>query len=215
MAQEITALKAQKHNPDRISVYLDGDYAFGLYRVVASWLSVGQELSEEKINQLKKEEASEKAYQRALNYLSYRPRSEREVRENLQKHDTPEEDIEEVLERLREMHLVDDRDFAQTWVENRATFRPRGRIALKNELRQKGVDTQVIDEVLQDLNEEELAYRAAQKKHRRYRKLEWPEYRRKMYGFLSRRGFDYYVAGQIVKRVWNENQPSSSDENES
>ena len=84
----ITALKAQK-NPDRVSVFLDDEFAFGLYRVVAASLRVGQTLSEEKIRELEETEDVEKAYQRAINYHSYRVHSESEVRKNLKKHDTP------------------------------------------------------------------------------------------------------------------------------
>jgi regulatory protein len=212
MKRKITALKAQKHNPQRVSVYLDDEYAFGLYRVVAAWLKVGQELSEEKISQLKEAEAGEKAYQRALNYLSYRPRSENEVRQNLNKHNTPEEVIEEVLERLRRSHLVDDHQFAKDWVDNRAAFRPRGRVALRSELRQKGIENKIIDEVLQNLDEEHLAYQAANTKSRRYIKLAWPEFRQKMLGFLARRGFNYAIAAAVVEQVWHEHKPGSSHE---
>lgn len=206
MAKKITALKAQKNNPDRVSVFLDNNYAFGLYRVVAAWLHVGQQLDEEKIRQLKASEAGEKAYQRALNFLSYRVRTEAEIRRNLKKHDTPDEIIENVLERLRRNHLVNDHIFAQTWVENRSEFRPRGRRALTSELRQKGVGQEIIDEVLQNIDEEHLAYQAALKNARKYRQHDWPDFRKKLLGFLARRGFNYAVAAPVVERVWAEGQ---------
>ncbi len=209
MAKKITALKAQKRDPERVSVYLDDEYAFGLYRVVAAWLQVGQELDEEKIRQLKQAEADEKAYHRALHFLSYRVRTEAEIRRNLNKHDTPEGTIEEVLERLRRNNLVDDRQFANTWVENRSTFRPRGRRALRSELRQKGVDQEIIDEALQEIDEEELAYRAARKNARKYLKLDWPEFRKKLSGFLTRRGFNYAITASVVERVWAEEQDNA------
>ncbi|MBC8506019.1 MAG: RecX family transcriptional regulator [Anaerolineales bacterium] len=206
MAKKITALKAQKKNSDRVSVFLDGEYAFGLFRVVAAWLQVGQEIDEEKIRQLNQTEAGEKAYQRALNFLSYRVRTETEIRRNLNKHDTPESVIEEVLERLRRNNLVDDLHFASTWVENRSEFRPRGRRALQSELRQKGVEQEVIEEALENLDEEELAYRAAKKNARKYLRFEWPEFRKKLLAFLARRGFNYGVAAPVVEQVWAEEQ---------
>ncbi|MBM3144317.1 MAG: regulatory protein RecX [Chloroflexi bacterium] len=206
MARRITALRVQKRNPDRVSVYLDDEYAFGLHRVVAAWLEVGQELDDEKIRQLEQAEAGEKAYQRALNLLSYRIRAEAEIRRNLVEHDTPESVIEEVVERLRRAKLVDDLDFARSWVENRSEFRPRGRRALQNELRQKGIAREIIAEVLQNSNEEELAYRAAKENVRKYRTPEWPEFRRKLLAFLARRGFEYATAAPVVERVWAEEQ---------
>ncbi len=208
MSRKITGLQVQKKNPNRVNVFLDGEFAFGLFRVVAAWLQVGQELSEEKIRQLTQAEAEEKAYQRALNFLSYRPRAEAEIRRNLRKHDTPEELIETVLERLRRNRLVDDEAFARAWVENRCEFRPRGRRALRSELRQKGLEDQVIAEALEELDEENLAYKAAKQKARAYRQLEWPEFRKKMLGFLSRRGFNYSIAAPAVERVWVEERES-------
>lgn len=206
MEKRITALKAQKNNPDRISVFLDDEFAFGLFRVVAAWLQIGQELSEEKIRQLQESEVSEKAYQRAVNFLSYRVRTEIEIRRNLRKHDTPDESVEQVLERLRRNRLIDDFEFARTWVENRSEFRPRGRRVLTSELRQKGVDQNIIDEALQDIDEEALAYQAAHKNARKYRRYEWPDFRKKLLGFLARRGFNYSIAAPIVEQVWAEEQ---------
>jgi regulatory protein len=209
MAKKITALKAQKKNSERISVFLDDEFAFGLYRVVAAWLEVGQEINEEKIRQLQGAEAGEKAYQRALNFLSYRVRSEAEIRRNLQKHDTPDEFIGQVLERLQRNQLVDDLEFAKSWVDNRSEFRPRGRRALNSELRQKGVDQKIIEEVLQDIDEAALAYQAAHKNARKYRKYEWPDFRKKLLGFLARRGFNYSIAAPVVEQVWAEEQNNS------
>ena len=209
MAKRITALKAQKHNPDRVSVFLDDEYAFGLYRVVAAWLEVGQELDEEKIRQLTQSEVSEKAYQRAVNLLSFRVRTETEIRRNLNKHDTPDSVIEDVIDRLRRNNLVNDLQFAKTWVDNRSEFRPRGRRALQSELRQKGVDQEIIEEALSGLNEEALAYQAAKKNVRKYLRFEQPEFRKKLLGFLARRGFNYGIAAPVVEQVWAEEQENT------
>ena len=206
MGRKITALKKQKRNSQRINVYLDDEFAFGLSRFAAAWLQVGQELSPEKIQELQDVDAQEVAYQRALNFISYRPRSEAEVRKNLQKHETPEEVIIEILARLRQNGLVDDLQFAQTWVENRSTFRPRGRRALAVELRQKGITNEAIDEALRELDEDSLAYQAALKQSRKYSGLEWQVFRQKMGAFLARRGFSYGVAKPVIEQVWSEMQ---------
>ncbi len=206
MDRKITALKVQKRNYQRINVYLDDEFAFGLSRYAAAWLQLGQELSPEKIKELRDIDTQEVAYQRALNFISYRPRSEAEVRKNLKKHDTPEEVIPEVLDRLRRIGLVDDVQFAQTWVENRSTFRPRGRRALVAELRQKGIGDEAIDEALFDLDEDSLAYQAALKQSRKYEGLEWQIFRQKMGAFLTRRGFNYGVAKPVIEQVWSEMQ---------
>ena len=80
--KKITALQVQKRNPNRVNVHLDGEYAFGLARIVAAWLKVGQTLEEEKISELQADDARERAMQQAMLFLSYRARSEKEIRDN-------------------------------------------------------------------------------------------------------------------------------------
>lgn|SRR5574341_162853 len=201
---KITAIEPQKRDPDRVSIYLDGEYKFGLARVVAAWLKIGQELSQEKIASLQAEDVRERAYQQALLFLSYRARSESEIRQNLRKHDIPEDVIEQTLERLRESRLADDQQFARAWVENRNTFRPRSRRALKMELHQKGLSEEVVQSALAGLDEEALAYEAGLKRARRLQVVEWDEFRRKLSEFLTRRGFPYPVIASVVSRLWNE-----------
>jgi len=202
--RKITALQVQKRNPNRVNVHLDGEYAFSLARIVAAWLQVGQTLDEEKLSQLQADDARERAMQQAMLFLSYRARSEQEIRQNLSKHEIPDAVIEETLERLRQSGLANDKNFANAWVENRNTFRPRGRRALTLELRQKGIDDSIIESVLEDLDEDVLAYEAGQKKASKLRVQEWSEFRKKLSDFLARRGFSYSVIAPIVSRLWSE-----------
>ncbi|HMB23032.1 MAG: regulatory protein RecX [Chloroflexota bacterium] len=187
-----------------MNIHLDGEFAFGLSRIVAAWLRVGQELSEEKVEQLQAEEARERAYQQAMLFLSYRDRSESEIRQNLRKHEIPEPVIEQTLERLRQDGLANDQKFARTWVENRNTFRPRSRRMMAMELRQKGLSDEAISSATANVDDEALAYEAAQKKVTRWKDLEWSEFRKKMSDFLGRRGFPYSVVAPVVTRLWNE-----------
>ena len=202
--KKITALVVQKRNPNRVNVHLDGEYAFGLARIVAAWLRVGQELDEEKLKQLQVEDARERAVQQALLFLSYRTRSESEIRQNLRKHEMPEEVIEETLARLRQDGLANDGQFAQAWVENRSTFRPRSRRMLAMELRQKGLDDEAVSSALETVDDEPLAYEAAKKRAARLKTLEWADFRKKLSEFLARRGFSYSVIAPVVTRIWNE-----------
>ena len=215
MAYKITALTQQKRNRQRVNVYLDGEYAFGLARIVAAWLEVGQELSAEKIARLKEEDGREMAYQRALNLLSYRPRTQAEIRKKLEEHEFSEADIAYTLERLQRSGLLDDAAFARAWVDNRNEMRPRGRRALSFELRRKGVAPEVIEQTLEAIDEEQLAYRAAQKRARRYKTLDFQGFRKKMYSHLVQRGFGYDAIGAVVERVWQEGQDTNPSEEES
>ena len=200
----ITALTLQKRNHQRVSVFLDGEYAFGLARIVAAWLEVGQELSDEKIAQLRAEDEREVAYQRALRLIQYRPRSENEIRQLLKRHATPEESAEEVIERLKQSGLIDDTGFAQTWVENRADLRPRSRRALAYELSRRGIDAQVIEQSLTAIDDDAMAYQAAQRPARKHKDLEWNDFRQKMYRYLAQRGFNYEASAQAIAKVWQE-----------
>jgi regulatory protein len=202
--QKITALVVQKKNPNRVNVHLDGEFAFGLARIVAVWLRVGQELSEEKIEQLKAEDGRERAFQQAVLFLSYRVRSEAEIRQNLRKHEIPDAVIDQTLERLRQNGLADDTKFASAWVENRNTFRPRSRRMMAMELKQKGLGDEAIQAAVQTVDDEAAAYEAAQKRAPRFKTLEWNDFRKKLSEFLARRGFSYSVISPVVTRIWNE-----------
>jgi len=201
---KITALVVQKRNPNRVNIYLDGEYAFGLALIVAAWLKVGLELDEEKIKRLQVEDARERAIQQAMLFLSYRPRSESEIRQNLRKHEYSDEVIDRTLERLRQDGLANDDQFARAWVENRSTFRPRSRRLMAMELRLKGLDQEAVSSAVETVDDAALAYEAAQKRVPRFKDLEWIEFRKKLSGFLTRRGFSYAVIAPLVTRIWNE-----------
>jgi regulatory protein len=205
---KITLIETQKKNPNRVNIYLDDQFAFGLSRIVAAWLSVGQVLSDEKVIALQSEDAREVAMQRALRFLSYRARSMQEVRSNLEKNETPEAAISFTLQRLQENGLLNDQEFAQTWVENRNTFRPRSRRALAMELRYKGLEDELVQDILdKNIDENSLALDAARKYVRKLRGLEWQEFRLKLGGFLGRRGFSYAIIAPVLRLVWDELHP--------
>jgi len=200
----VTKLEPQKKNPQRLNVYLNGEFAFGISRLVAPWLQEGNELSQGEISGLQSEDQIQQGYQRAINFLSYRARSEQEIKLNLQKHQVPEAIIESILERLRDASLVDDREFAQQWIENRVRFHPRSKRALSSELYRKGLSKQIIEDTLLDIDEEVLARSLAQKKVSKLRNLDKSTFQKKMYGFLSRRGFHYGISKEVVSQLWDE-----------
>jgi regulatory protein len=204
MAGTITALKAQKRNPQRVNVYLDGRYAFGLAAIEAARLRRGQVLSDEDIERLKERDSFEKAHDRALRFLSYRPRSEAEVRRYLQDKAVSPVIEEEVIERLTRAKLLDDLAFARYWVENRESFNPRGLRMLRYELRQKGLSEETIAQALTDLDEQESAYRIALRRGRRLAHLDQLSFRQKLGAYLLRRGFPYEVVNLTVERAWQE-----------
>lgn len=204
MAGKITTLEVQKRNPDRVSVYLDGRFAFGLPALVAARLAQGQFLSDADVAALQEEGAVEEAYNRALHFLSYRPRSRAELEEYLEKRGVNEPQIERITGRLERAGLLDDEAFAKYWVENRERFRPRGLRALRYELRNKGIGDDTIEEALAAVDVSESAYRSAGKKARQLRNTDQQTFCRKLVEYLARRGFSYEVAREAAERLWTE-----------
>jgi regulatory protein len=201
--KKITAIEPQK-NRNRVNLHLEGEFAFGLARITAAWLKVGDVLSDEKVAKLQADDARERALQQAMLFLSYRTRSEKEIRQNLRKHEIPEDVVEETIERLRENGLANDNKFARVWVENRNTFRPRSRRVLTMELRQKGLDDETVQAAVSNVDENALAYESACKRAGRFKSLEWGEFRKKLSEYLARRGFPYSVIAPVVTKVWDE-----------
>ena len=204
MAGKITKLEYQKKNPGRVSVFLDGRFAFGLPAIIAARLKRDQLLSDAEIESLQAEGAVEEAYGRALNYLSYRPRSRAEVEIYLQKRDLSPVEIETVAERLERAGLLDDEEFARFWVENRERHRPKGLRALRYELRGKGISNETIERALVSVDVQDSAYRSAAPKARQLAHLDQGAFTKKIIEYLARRGFDYEVARETAGRHWAE-----------
>lgn len=204
MGQTITALEPQKRQRDRVSVYLDGEFAFGLPDVEAARLQVGQTLSEEAIAELRAVDALTRAFDRAVRLLARRPYSAAEIRRSLASKEIAPGVIDEVLARLESLGYVDDYAFAQYWVENRERFRPRGARALRYELRQKGIADAIIQQALDGFDSAESAYAAAHDQVRRLRGLDRRTFRTRLSGFLARRGFEYGTVREVVDRLIHE-----------
>ena len=204
MEGRITALTFQKRNPERVNVHLEGRFAFGLAAIEAATLRVGQFLSAPEVTELRERDTQERAYERALNLLSYRARSAAEISRRLRQADFPPSAIKRALARLEKLGLIDDRAFARYWVENREEFRPRGQRMLRWELQRKGVADEIIDEVLAPLDETATASRLARKRASRLLHLDEATFRRRLGAYLGRRGFAYSIISDVVREVWEE-----------
>ena len=200
----ITIIEVQKRNKERANIYLDGEYAFSLTLIEAAKLRKGQTLSEAEIGALQAADQTTRAIDQAVRFLAYRPRSIAEVRQNLTQKKFPEPAIESAIARLEELGYLDNMAFARYWLENRQTFKPRGPMALRYELRQKGVADAIIDIVLDDVDIYDAAYRAAQDKARRLRRLDRHAFRHKLGGFLQRRGFAYGLSKEVIQQLETE-----------
>ncbi len=211
----ITGIEQQKKNPNRVNIYLDEQFAFGLYKASALHLKVGDTLDDASIQALEQKDAAEEAYQKALKLLNIRPRSEHEMRSRLQEYGFADEIIDPVIANLLEKNYLNDQQFAAEWIENRTTFRPRGKRLLRIELMKKHVDEEEIQTALAALPEEEQLVREAAKKYsNRLKGLDESTFKKRLYGFLVRRGFSYDDIKPILDEVWEENARLNSLENE-
>ena len=198
----ITALTTQKRNKDRVNIFLDGEFAFGLAAVAAMNLRTGQELSGAEIAALQELDEVEKAKKTALALISRRPRSRVEIERHLRKKHVDDLVIGEVVERLAAVDLLDDVAFVEYWIDQRETFRPRGRLALRQELMQKGISRTIIEDALENVDEREAARRAADKKTRRWEHLPENEFRAKLSRYLQRLGFPYDIIKETTNSSW-------------
>ncbi len=197
----ITALQVQKRDKERVNVFIDGEFAFGLNVLDAARLRKGQVLAEAEIVALRDADAVVQAVNIAAHFLSYRPRSEQEVRRNLTEKETPAAIIDVAIERLNGLGYLDDAAFARYWVDNRNQFKPLSHRALRQEMRQKGLSDTVIAEALGDQSESDLAYKAATTQLRKFRNRTLREFKTKMNAFLQRRGFSYSTTQDVVARL--------------
>ena len=210
-AGKITALRAQAKDPQRVNVFVDGEFAIGisLTTITKAGLHVGKQLSAEEFAKLEQIESGDKAYLAALRFLEARPRSIAEVRARLGRKDFAPEAIDAAIARLAELELLDDAAFARYWVENRQAYRPRGAGALRDELRRKGIDADVTAEVLNDDSltgdEAASAWGLARGALRKYAgSQDRNAFTRRMGSFLQRRGYTFGVIRPIVDQLWAE-----------
>jgi regulatory protein len=218
---KITAIDPHKRHPDWWHIALDGDYAFTLDggTIVAEGLTVGTELGAQDVERLRRVAEERRLLDAALRYLTVRPRSRMEVRRRLLQRrpnrPAPEPElVERVLARLERMHQLDDRDFAEYWVEQRERFSPRAAYALQQELRQRGVDRETAEAAAEDEQDEERALAAARQRLRTLNAPDYEAFRTKLGSFLMRRGFRYGLAQALVRRLWEEERGERPDDDE-
>jgi regulatory protein len=149
---KITAITQQVKTPGRYSVFVNETFAFALSEggLLNSKVYVGQELSADDLAAHKDSAALDKAYGLTLRYVARRLRSEWELNEYFRRKDIDEETGRQILARLREYGYVDDRKFAESWVQNRRLLKDVSKLRLALELRQKHVPDEIIRQALEE-----------------------------------------------------------------
>ena len=200
-SKEITELEVQKKNSKRISVFLDHEFAFGIDSQTGSSLKVGDFLTEAQIESLINQDQRQKAYDKSLRLLSYRDRSEAEIRNRIISSGMDEEQANYAIARLKEQRFLDDENFSQNWVENQNDFRPRSKRALRYELRKKGISEENIQKALESANDADTAVKLAVKYREKNRSVDEKSFRVKLGRYLSGKGYDYEIIRDTTRKV--------------
>jgi len=198
---KITKISVQK-NTERLNIYLDGVFAFGIRQELLGDydLRVGKELSKGEIARLNKDDELKRCLDKAYRYLSYRPRSEKEVTDKLlEKY--PQKTVMAALKKLKEYKYVDDSAFIKFWLDSRASS--RGPALLRLELSQKGVSKTLIEESLSSIDKEALIEDALKlvRGKKKYRDLDANDLYKKVAPFLSRRGYGYDIIKEVIRVI--------------
>ncbi len=200
----ITKIEEQVNNPDRVNIFIDGRFALGLSEELRylNGLREGQEIDPARLEELVKKEEFQKAMEQALNFLSFRKRSRKEVYDRLRKSDFPEETILSVLDRCQDLKYIDDYSFAESFIKDKTNINKHGSRRIKQELRLKGISDEIINSFEVDQEAEyEMALRLAEKRVRSYKNDDYQKKYRKLSGYLARRGYDYSIISDVLKEV--------------
>lgn len=211
----ITAIEAQQSNDDRASVFLDGEFAFGVHQdvVVKHGLRVGQTLTPEEQQEIEHDEQYVQAKQRALDYLAHKPRTETEVRRKLRRQEMSEAVMEDVVARLYELNYLDDEAYAEDYVRNRFASKAYGPDRIRRELVERGIDRHIADEAVQELFADKdliaVAREHAEKRWARLADEDDPRRRKqKLYRYLRRRGFTSSTISPLLDELERETRVS-------
>jgi regulatory protein len=198
----VTDIKKQKRSDTRYSVYLEGEYVFALsdLDLSTSGLRVGQELTDAQVAEYIESASEAKAYALALRFLGLRPRSVREMRDYLRRKDITPGDVESATERLLRAKLLDDLEFARSWIRTRQSLRPRSSRMLQQELAAKGVSRDVVAEAIGELDGDAQLDTLVEVMQRKRR---LPQYAtaEKLLGYFARQGYPYDQLKKALERL--------------
>jgi regulatory protein len=206
----ITKIEKQKKSKKRWNVYLDGEFAFGVYEdtLLKYGLRVNDEVSEKIINEIKDFDEYQFAKKTAYDFLSYCTRSTSEIRSKLKTKIISAGTIDRVIEHLQNLGLLNDEGFARELVQSRIGTKSLGRRVLKQKLMHKGisglVSDKVLDELLSEDKEKELALKIFRKYVPKLKNLDRNKKRKKLFDHLIRKGFDVDIITEILNEKLNE-----------
>jgi len=209
----ITELKITGGRGSKITIVFDDLSTLEISKeaLEESDISTGLAVSPQQIQELKQRDHYFSCLNAALRFMTHRPRSKREVAIRLRQRGFSGKTIETVLKKLEEKKLLDDAEFAKVWTDNRKAFSPRSKFAIRHELMQKGISSDMIDEAIAELNDDENAYQAGLKKIHLLKSVPHEEFIKKLARLLQTKGFSFSVTKNAVERLWQKSQNVEKD----
>jgi regulatory protein len=201
----ITAIEMQKKDNNRVSVFLDGEFAFGLHQdvLLESGIARGDVLGEERIAAILALEQRRRAKEKALRLLSVRSRSRKELADRLKLAKFAPDAIEAAMAEMERLGFLDDAEFAKVWCRNRTAIRPTGAFVLRQELRQKGLIDENVEKGLQaafqEKSEPEVARELAGRRKKNLASLPEEKAKKRLQDFLLRRGFNWDLVSELME----------------
>ncbi len=197
----ITSIKAQK-NQKRVNIYLDNTFGFGLdlENFIRIGLRVNQRLTENEAKEIIRISELQKSFDKTLRFVMTRPRSLKEVKDYFKRKEIDSSLHKNILERIEKLELLDDQKFAKWWVDQRLEFKHKSKKDITFELRQKGIDTNIIKNVLDDseIDELKIAKELIVKKNYKWDRYGESERRQKITQYLAGKGFSWDIISQAV-----------------
>lgn len=201
----VTAITPQKRDETRYNIFIDGEYAFALpmQDILYFKLKEGQEAAEETIDFIRKNLIYIKAQDTALHFIGYKMRTVQEIRRKLAEKEFAEETIEEVIAFLEKYGYADDREYCRKYIREKLRMKPKSGYALKIELRQRGISSRIIDEVMGETEMDEAgdAFHWLEKKSRGQWPPENEKKKKQLYDFLLRKGYSYDIIGEAFQQM--------------
>nr|SFZ87465.1 regulatory protein RecX [Loigolactobacillus rennini] len=201
----ITKISAQKRK-GRYNIFLDEQYAFPVSEsvLIQFRLAKGLEIDAQLQAKITAAEAKAQSYQLALNYLAHQLRSEMEVRRYLKQHDVTYPVRQQVIERLHQLKLVDDANYAASYVRTMKRTSDKGPIVIQKKLQEKGIAPELILNALDLYSDGALlanGLKAAQKLAHRYRRLSFRQQQQKIRLGLRQKGYPQDLVSQLLDRL--------------
>jgi regulatory protein len=196
----ITDIKIQVKNTEKVSLFVDGKYSFSLtisQLAEHKILKTNQEISAKQVAEFKKLSNLTNLYIRMVGLVYSRPRSEFEIRTKLKLKKLSPEEVEELVSKLKLKGYLDDQYFAKWWVEGRKSSRPISKLKLKSELAQKGINSNLVNQFLEEgfSKEDELS---SLKKLIAKKESKYPD-QQKLIAHLASKGFSYPLIKECLK----------------